>query len=148
MKQFKEGQFRTILKVVSWRILLTISHIVNAFVITGSIIMGLKIAGLATIINSILYWGHERAWNHFQWNRSPEQQLTFTEGNPRSLSKMISWRILITASNFVIPFILTGSWGAAVLFAGMATFVNMFIFWAHDRIWNRIRYGKNINDPQ
>jgi uncharacterized membrane protein len=148
MKTYNEAQLRTIFKVISWRVLLTISHIVNAFVVTGSLIMGLKIAGLATVINSILYWGHERAWNWFQWNRRVENNLKFVEGNPRSLGKMISWRILITSSNFVIPFILTGSWGAAVLFAGMATFVNMFIFWAHERVWNRVRYGKKVDGLQ
>jgi uncharacterized membrane protein len=148
MKKYNEGQLRTIFKVVSWRILLTISHIVNAFIATGSIMLGLKIAGVATVINSVLYWGHERVWNWIQWNRRSATESKFVEGNPRSLSKMISWRILITSSNFFIPYILTGSWGAAVIFAGMATFVNMFIFWAHERVWNRIKYGKNVNESQ
>lgn len=146
MKRYSENQLRTIFKVVSWRIILTISHIVNAFIVTGSIITGLKIAGLATVINSVLYWVHERIWNWIQWNRRSADQSKFVEGNPRSLGKMISWRVLITVSNFLIPFILTGSWGSAVLFAGMATFVNMFIFWSHERIWNRIRYGKTVNE--
>jgi len=146
MKKYNEGQLRTIFKVVSWRVLLTISHIVNAFIVTGSIVTGLKIAGLAMVINSVLYWLHERVWNWIQWNRRPADQIAFTEGNTRSLGKMISWRVLITFSNFLIPFILTGSWGAAVLFAGTATLVNMFIFWAHERIWNRIGYGKNANE--
>jgi uncharacterized membrane protein len=142
--KFTEKHPRTIIKVITWRILLTISHVVNAFIITGSIVTGLKIAGLAAIINSILFWLHERAWNIAQWNRKADNNLEFYEGQPRSVSKIITWRVLITASNFIIPFIMTGSWGQAALFTGLATVVNMFIFWSHERIWNRITWGKTV----
>lgn len=141
--KFSESQSRTIAKVISWRVLLTISHIINALIATGSLIMGLKIAGLATIINSILYWSHERAWNIFQWNRKQKQE-EYSEGQPRTISKMLTWRVLITASNFLIPYIMTGSWGSAVIFAGLATAVNMFLFWSHDRVWNIIKWGKRL----
>lgn len=140
--KFIEKQPRTIAKVISWRVLLTISHVVNAFIVTGSLIVGLQIAGLAAIINSALFWLHERAWNIAQWNRQPDEKIEFSEGQTRSVSKMITWRVLVTVSNFVIPFILTGSWGQAVLFAGLATAVNMVLYWGHERLWNWSRWGK------
>ena len=140
--KYKETQTRSIVKVISWRVFITISHLVNAFIATGSLMLGLQIAGLATIINSFLFWAHERAWNYVQWNRNPDSKLTFKEGNIRSLSKIVTWRILITVSNFLIPFIITGSWGSAAIFAGLATVVNMIIFWAHERLWNWIKWGK------
>jgi uncharacterized membrane protein len=140
--KYTETHFRTIVKIISWRILITVSHMVNAFVITGSLLTGLKIAGLALIINSTLFWIHERSWNIIQWNRKENERLNFSEGQPRSISKIITWRILITVSNFLIPFIMTGSWGQAVLFAGMATVVNMVLFWGHERIWNKVRWEK------
>ena len=143
---FKEKHPRTIVKVITWRVLLTISHVVNGFIVTGSIITGLQIAGLAAIINSCLFWLHERSWNIFQWNRRQDENVKFVEGQPRTISKILTWRVLITASNFIIPFIMTGSWGSAALFAGMATVVNMFIFWAHERVWNKIKWGKDTVD--
>lgn len=143
---FTENHPRTIVKVISWRILLTISHIVNGLIATGSLALGFKIAGMALVINSALYWFHERAWNFLQWNRKEDSSLTFNEGNPRSLSKMISWRVLITISNFVIPYIITGSWGQAAIFTGLATVVNMIIFWGHERVWNWITWGKKKVD--
>jgi uncharacterized membrane protein len=141
--QFTEQHPRTIAKVISWRVALTTSHIVNGFIVTGSWVTGLQIAGLAAVINSVLFWLHERTWNRAQWNRKPQEDLKFVEGQPRTISKILTWRVLITASNFIIPFIITGSFGSAVLFGGIATVVNMFIFWAHERIWNRITWGKN-----
>jgi len=140
--KFEETHVRSITKVVSWRVLITVSHLVNALIATGSLMMGLKIAGLATIINSCLFWLHERAWNYFQWNRRKDSKLEFNEGQPRSISKIVTWRVLITSSNFLIPFIITGSWGSAAIFAGMATVVNMLIYWGHERFWNWIKWGK------
>jgi uncharacterized membrane protein len=140
--KFNENHLRTILKIISWRVLITVSHMVNAFIITGSLLTGLKIAGLALVINSALFWVHERSWNIFQWNRHENEKLNFSEGNPRSIGKIVTWRILITLSNFVIPFIMTGSWGQAALFAGMATVVNIILYWGHERVWNRFKWGK------
>jgi uncharacterized membrane protein len=142
--KFTEKHPRSIAKVISWRVLLTLSHTINGLIVTGSLLIGLKIAGLALVINSILYWIHERVWNFLQWNRKENDKLNFSEGNPRSVSKMISWRVLITITNFVIPFILTGSWGQAAIFTGLATVVNMGLYWGHERIWNVIRWGKRI----
>jgi uncharacterized membrane protein len=141
---FNETHLRTIVKIISWRMLITISHIVNAFIVTGSFLTGLKIAGLALIINSTLFWIHERLWNIFQWSRKNHDKLNFVESHPRSIIKVFSWRILITVSNFIIPFILTGSWGQAILFAGMATLVNMLLYWGHERFWNIIKWGKKL----
>lgn len=142
MKKFKEKHPRTLVKVITWRILLTISHVVNGLIVTGSILMGLKIAGLAAVINSVLFWAHERSWNLAQWNRRDQTDKVFVEGQFRTISKIVTWRVLITASNFLIPFIMTGSWGSAAIFAGMATVVNMFLFWIHERGWNIIKWGK------
>jgi hypothetical protein len=142
--KFQEKYSRSFAKVVSWRIIQTISHILNGLIVTGSLVIGLQIAGLAAVINSGLFWFHERAWNYVQWNRNPKDGLMFLDGQPRSISKIITWRILITASNFFIPLFMTGSWGKAGAFLGIATVVNMILFYFHERSWNRITWGKKV----
>jgi uncharacterized membrane protein len=139
---------RTLAKVVSWRVLLTISHFVNGYIVSGSWATGAAIAGLAAVINSVLYWTHERGWNFAQWNRKPTDGILFFEGQPRTISKILTWRVLITASNFLIPFIITGSWGSAAAFLGIATVVNIALFYGHERLWNRVVWGKAISEPQ
>jgi uncharacterized membrane protein len=139
---------RTLAKVVSWRVLLTISHFVNGYIVSGSWATGAAIAGLAAVINSVLYWTHERGWNFAQWNRKPTDGILFFEGQPRTISKILTWRVLITASNFLIPFIITGSWGSAAAFLGIATLVNIVLFYGHERLWNRVVWGKAVREPQ
>ena len=129
-------------KVISWRVALTSSHLINAFIVTGSWITGLQIAGLAAIVNSVLFWLHERVWNQSQWNRKPDNQTKFIEGQPRTISKILTWRVLITISNFMIPFVMTGSWKLGLSFLTLATVVNIAIYWGHERVWNRVSWGK------
>jgi uncharacterized membrane protein len=57
---------------------------------------------------------------------------------------MITWRIVVNFSNFFIPYFVTGSWGQAGAFFTIAVFVNMALFYGHERIWNRIRWGKQV----
>lgn len=142
--KFSELHIRSIAKVVSWRITVTISHMINGFIVTGSVMAALKIAGLALVINSALFWLHERLWNWLQWNRKYQHEKLFKDGHPRTATKMLTWRILVTMSNFVIPFIMTGSWGQAVVFAGMATIVNMILYYWHERVWNFFKWGKSV----
>jgi uncharacterized membrane protein len=144
MKTFTEQHTRTVAKTVSWRVLLTISHFVNGFIVTGSIVLGLKIAGWSAVLNSVLYWLHERLWNWSRWNRVKDDGLFFKDGHPRTTTKMICWRLIVNFSNFFIPYFVTGSWGTAGKFFTVAVIVNMTLFYLHERGWNLIRWGKKI----
>lgn len=148
--KFTEQHPRTLAKTVSWRILLTISHFVNGLIVTGSIAVGLKIAGWSLVINSALYWMHERLWNWFQWNKKPADNMFFQDGHPRTTTKMITWRAIVNFSNFFIPYFMTGSWGAAGAFFTIAVIVNMTLFYVHERVWNRVKWGKKVvdNEPE
>lgn len=146
--KFIEKHPRTICKTISWRVLLTISHTINGLIVTGSLAMGLKIAGWSLIINSVLYWLHERVWNWFQWNKRPDDNRFFKDGHPRTTTKMITWRLIVNFSNFLIPFFMTGSWGQAGAFFTIAVIVNMTLYYLHERGWNMIRWGKSIKTQQ
>ena len=142
MKKFNEKYLRSLAKVVTMRIIFTFVHITNTFIVTGSLITGLKVAGLAFFINPILYWLHERGWNWWQWGRYVDDIRKFKEGNWRSLSKDITWRIVITGSNFFLPYFVTGSLKYGLTIMSLATLVNMVIYFCHERIWNLFKWGR------
>ena len=144
--KFIEKHPRTLAKTISWRIVLTISHVINGLIVTGSLASAAAIAGLSAIINSGLYWAHERVWNWAQWNRKPKDGLMFLDGQPRTISKILTWRAVVTGSNFLVPWILTGSLGQAAAFMSIAIVINMGIFYVHERVWNRISWGKSAKE--
>ena len=59
--------------------------------------------------------------------------MTFIERLNRTLIKVISWRIVITASNFLLTFFLTGSWQTGLAFVGLAAIVNTLVYALHER---------------
>jgi len=142
MKKFNEKYLRSLAKVVTMRIIFTFVHIINTFIVTGSLIAGLKVAGLAFFINPILYWLHERGWNWWQWGRYADDTRKFKEGNWRSLGKDITWRVVITGSNFFLPYFVTGSLKYGLTIMSLATLVNMTIYFCHERIWNLFKWGR------
>jgi uncharacterized membrane protein len=66
----------------------------------------------------------------------------FVDGQPRTISKSVTWRLLITFNNFMIPYLTTGSWQSAVQFLALATLFNIIIYYGHERIWNLFAWGK------
>jgi uncharacterized membrane protein len=142
MTTFKETQQRSIAKTLTIRVCFSLSHLLNGFIVSGSWIIGAQIVGIAAVVNMFLHWLHERAWNWVQWNRQPGDTRMFLDGQPRTISKSITWRALITINNFLIPYIATGSWKAAVAFLTIATVMNIVIYYTHERVWNRFTWGK------
>lgn len=137
-----EAQKRSIAKTLTARVCFTLSHLVNGFIVSGSWIIGAQIVGVAALVNMLLFWTHERVWNWVQWNRKPADNLFFLDGHPRTVSKSVTWRALITINNFMIPYLLTGSFGQAAAFLTIATIMNIAIYYTHERVWNRVAWGK------
>jgi uncharacterized membrane protein len=66
---FFETQLRTIVKIITWRALLTIINFTYTYIVTGDWKAGLAVAGLAAVFNSFIYWSHERVWNSVSWGK-------------------------------------------------------------------------------
>lgn len=142
---FNETYLRTIAKIITWRIIQISIYIVSTLIITGNLVLGIKLAGAALVINSTIYWFHERFWNMTDWSRiaSPSK---FTERWWRTVGKMISWRILMICSVFLIAFVTTGQWAASFKLMSSIILVNVFMYWAHERIWLLASWGKQTID--
>jgi uncharacterized membrane protein len=69
-----------------------------------------------------------------------------TDAQLRTISKVVTWRIILTIVNTLIGYWASGSWTVGLGAAGIALVVNSFIYWAHERIWNDIQWGKEIQE--
>jgi uncharacterized membrane protein len=74
-------------------------------------------------------------------------ELTFIERHKRTIAKVVSWRVVITASNMTAGFIASGDWMVGLKVAAIALVVNSTIFWLHERAWNKIHWGKAVDKP-
>jgi uncharacterized membrane protein len=72
-------------------------------------------------------------------------QPKFYEQVLRSLGKVVTWRILVTITNFIGGWLASGSWQVGLGVVSFALVVNSVLYYFHERIWNRIDAGKEVN---
>ena len=58
----------------------------------------------------------------------------------RSLAKTLSWRILATSDTFLISWLITGTVSMAGAIAGIEVITKMFLYYGHERVWNKIKW--------
>lgn len=71
----------------------------------------------------------------------------FRETHSRSVAKAFSWRVIASTTTTVITWIVTGRITQA-LWVGATEFVSKIgLFWAHERVWDIVPYGRREVPP-
>ena len=60
----------------------------------------------------------------------------------RSIVKTISWRLTGSSATFLIAFLLTGNFAIAGVIGITQMISNTILYYVHERIWNKIRWGQ------
>lgn len=58
----------------------------------------------------------------------------------KSVVKAISWRIVGTLDTVLISYILTGTLSMALSIGSIELFTKFFLYYAHERLWNIIKW--------
>ena len=67
--KFQERIPRSLAKVLTWRAIMIMQYVAIGYFTTGSLAFGIGLAGFTTIVNSMLYFLHERSWNRSDWGK-------------------------------------------------------------------------------
>ncbi len=70
------------------------------------------------------------------------------ETKRRSIVKALSWRFLATLITTALVLALTGEGGFAATVGLADTSLKLLIYFGHERLWNRIPYGREKNEPE
>lgn len=71
-----------------------------------------------------------------------------SETTARSLAKAITWRMTGTVDTFVISWFITGTLSLAVGIAFTEILTKVTLYWVHERVWNRIKWGEQPTPTQ
>jgi uncharacterized membrane protein len=86
------------------------------------------------IIDQILYKNKkERHVNAFEKNG---------ERPIRSIVKTLSWRTVGTLDTILISWLLIGDVALAFSIGSIELFTKMVLYFVHERVWNKIKWGK------
>jgi uncharacterized membrane protein len=64
------------------------------------------------------------------------------EKSHRSLIKAVSWRLTGTVDTMVISYLVTGKMKWAFSIGGIEVFTKIALYYFHERLWNRISFGR------
>ncbi|EDZ62343.1 Adenylyl-sulfate kinase 2 [Sulfurimonas gotlandica GD1] len=71
----------------------------------------------------------------------------FKETNARSLFKGISWRILATTTTIILVYMFFNRLDLAIIAGIIETILKVALYWGHERVWHKIRWGKKRIEP-
>ncbi|MGA1863040.1 adenylyl-sulfate kinase [Deferribacter thermophilus] len=71
----------------------------------------------------------------------------FIETKKRSLLKAISWRVFASLTTTLIVFVFFGRLDLAIAAGVTETVIKIGIYFVHERIWEKIKFGKKRVDP-
>lgn len=66
----------------------------------------------------------------------------YRENLKRSLLKAFSYRIIIIIADFLALYLFTGKTDIALEFVLISNIYTTFFYFAHERLWDRIGWGK------
>jgi uncharacterized membrane protein len=59
----------------------------------------------------------------------------------RSVVKSIIWRLICIVVSVLTTFLVSGKWDIAVAVGTVYNVITMILYYFHERIWNRIKWG-------
>ncbi len=71
----------------------------------------------------------------------------YKETNKRSIAKGISWRVVATTTTVIIIYIFFGRLDLAIAAGMIETILKVGLYWAHERAWFRVKWGRKKIEP-
>ena len=71
----------------------------------------------------------------------------YKETNVRSIVKGISWRVVATTTTILIVYFFFDRLDLAIAAGLIETVLKVGLYWAHERIWQKLRWGKEKIEP-
>ena len=65
----------------------------------------------------------------------------------RSLAKAVSWRVTGTVDTIILSYLFTGQIKTAISIGLTEVVTKMVLYYAHERMWNRISLGRETSVP-
>lgn len=131
---------RHILKTFTWRVIATSTTFILTLIFfrddPNATSKASWVAVVETTIKMLLYYYHERVWFNFKIR---------VKSAIRHIMKTFSWRVIASASTFLIAWMFFRDDPSAVEKAtGIAlveSVLKMLFYYLHERAWHRSKYG-------
>jgi uncharacterized membrane protein len=144
----QENHVRSVIKGASWRIVGTIDTIFLSFIYTGQVVKAFKIGGVELFTKIFLFYLHERVWMRLKFGTEEVKEgneIIIRDKHYRSIIKGASWRVIGSLDTFWIALVVNSDSAhptqTAFYIAATEVITKIGLFWLHERIWMRVKWG-------
>ena len=137
----REAHLRSFAKAVSWRFVGSMDTFILSFLVTGNATWAVTIASAEAATKITLFYLHERAWRLVPWGRRDAAH------HARAITKGATWRAIATLDTFLLSWLVTGHIGKAGTIASFETVTKIALFYIHEQLWARVRWGRAVVAP-
>jgi uncharacterized membrane protein len=145
---------QAIAKTITFRIIVTTLDFTVNYVVLGELATAAGLSAFALVAGPLFYLGHETAWNYFG---DADKRVDFTNLLPvgrdaeasadapggftisRALAKTITYRTIATVVDFTTNFVVVGDFVTAVGLSASGFILGPFVYWGHEKAWDRYR---------
>jgi len=69
------------------------------------------------------------------------------EQHKRTLAKTMTWRVIALITTVIVVYVYSGDVKESLVVGVTANFLKMFFYYVHERVWNKVRFGR-IKRPE
>ncbi len=138
----KDTNLRSVTKGISWRIFASIDTFFLSWFIFNKPLHAGAIALSEILTKILLYYLHERGWNLIPWGRWQTGKVAHW----RSVTKGVTWRLVGSLDTTFISWFITNNVAGAFKLGGFEIITKILLFYIHERIWVRIRWGRIFDE--
>jgi uncharacterized membrane protein len=131
---------RTLAKTLSYRLTAALTVFILSIVLSYGAGFGIKFLVITLTIGFALFYIHEKVWNTISWLKDG-----ILDTHRRTLVKTVSWRIMSFIALFIVGMALGLSSSDALSWTIWNNAAFLVIHYLHERVWNRIVWGRNVS---
>ena len=134
---FTETHLRSAVKAMGWRACAGVVTVITAIYFTGSWLIAAKMAAWEVVSKSATMFIGERMWNTVAWGKRER-----ADAARRSLLKALAWRAFAALNTLCTALFFTRKASASGGIMLTETVVKTSMFYAYERVWARVPWGK------
>jgi uncharacterized membrane protein len=130
------------LKTITFRVVVTSLDFSFNYIVLGSVSIAAGLSGLSLVAGPFFYFMRETIWTWLRARerdeasmREPLRFAGFTMSG--ALAKTITYRVMATTAEFTTNHVVVGDLATAVLLSSFGFVLGPFIYYAHERVWER-----------
>lgn len=133
---------RIFVKTAVFRTIIFLLTILVVFIFTNDVSISGAIGVIDFLIKTLNYFLYDWIWTKIKWGINDEKNDTHL----RTLVKTIVFRVEVSCITIVIVYLFTKEITKSLSIATVEFFVKMVAYYANERIWGKIQWGKPQKD--